>query len=104
VEEIKKLYAQYLKLKEELDNIEKALRWKLKGRSVQIEQKEVGYVERETITWKWEEIKKFLTAEELLEFFQPNWRKYPLLEQKLKEKGIPVETVRETVKKVSFKL
>ena len=104
VEEIKKLYAQYLKLKEELDNIEKTLRWKLKGKSVQIDQKEIGYVEKETTVWKWDEIKKLLTAGELLEFMQPNWRKYGLLEQRLKEKGIPVEVVRETVKKVSFKL
>jgi len=104
VEEIKKLYAQYLKLKEELDNIEKTLRWKLKGKSVQINQKEIGYVEKETTVWKWNKIKELLPAEELLEFMQPNWRKYGLLEQRLKEKGIPVEVVRETVKKVSFKL
>ena len=104
IEEIKKLYSQYLKLKEELDNIEKALRWKLKGKSVQIDQKEIGYVERENTVWKWDEIRKLFSAEELLEFFQPNWRKYPILEQKLKEKGIPIELVKETVKKVSFKL
>ena len=104
IEEIKKLYTQYLKLKEELDNIEKALRWKLKGKSVQIDQKEIGYVERENTVWKWDEIRKLFSAEELLEFFQPNWRKYPLLEQKLKEKGVPIELVKETVKKVSFKL
>jgi len=105
VEEIKKLYAQYLKLKEELDNIEKALRWKLKGKSVKLgENKEIGYVERETTVWKWDEIKKLFTAEELLEFMHPNWRKYILLEQRLKEKGIPPEIVKETIKKVSFKL
>jgi len=104
VEEIKKLYTQYLKLKKELDNIEKTLRWKLKGKSIQIDQREIGYVEKEATVWKWEEIRKLLTAEELLEFMQPNWRKYGLLEQRLKGKGVPIETVKESVKKITFKL
>ena len=104
IEEIRELYGKYLKLKEELDNLEKQLKWKLKGKSIKIENREIGYVERESQTWNWEKIKQVLTPEELINFFQPNWRKYKDLEKTLKEKGLAVEEFKEAKITKIFKL
>ncbi|GEM_PF-1574160 len=102
--EIKELYTKYLLLKEALENVERQLKRTLSGRSVFLNSKEIGYVTRLKASYDWERIKEIIPPEELLEFFQPDWRKYPRLEEKLKEKGFKPEEFK-TLKEVKvFKL
>lgn len=97
--EIKGLYTKYLLLKEELENVERQLKRTLSGRSVLLDSKEIGYVTRLKASYDWERIKEVIPPEELLEFFQPDWRKYARLEEKLKEKGFNPEEFK-TLKEV----
>ena len=103
-EEIGKLYTEYLKKKEELSNLERELRLKLKGRSVKLGGKEIGYIEKESVKWDLEKLKEVCEKGELCKFVQVNWRKNKEIEKILKEKGLNPEEFRTVEKSKVFKI
>jgi len=104
LKELKKLYSEYLLLKEALQNVERRLKILLAGCSVVLENKEIGYINRLRASYNWNRIREILSPEELLEFFQPDWRKYEKLERKLKEKGYRPEEFKRLEEVKVFKL
>ncbi len=102
--EVEELYLEYLKKKEELSNIENQIRLALKGKSISINGKEIGYVEKESIKWNLEKLKEVCEKDDLCKFVQINWRKHREIEEILKEKGLNPEEFRSVEKIKSFKL
>jgi len=103
-EEIKRLYMEYQKKNEELSNIERELRLRLKGKSIEINGKEIGYIEKESIKWDLEKLKKVCEKDDLYRFVMINWRKNKEIEKILKEKGLNPEEFRTVEKSKVFKI
>ena len=103
-EEVLRLYAEYLRKKEELANLENTLRLMLKGRSVQMEGRTIGYVERESVKWNVEKLKEVCEKDELCRFVTINWRRHKEIEEVLKAKGLEPEEFRERQVRKEFKL
>ncbi len=103
-EEVLRLYAEYLRKKEELANLENTLKLMLKGRSVQMEGRVIGYVERESVKWDIEKLKEVCEKDELCRFVTINWRRHKEIEEILEAKGLDPEKFRDKQIKREFKL
>lgn len=95
---------EYQKKNEELSNIERELRLRLKGKSIEINGKEIGYIEKESIKWDLEKLKKVCEKDDLYRFVMINWRKNKEIEKILKEKGLNPEEFRTVEKSKVFKI
>lgn len=103
-EEITRLYVEYQKKKEELSNVERELRLRLKGKSIEINGKEIGYIEKESIKWNLEKLKEVCEKDDLCRFVIINWRKNKEIEKILKEKGLNPEEFKTVEKSKVFKI